>query len=152
MKAQYDFDALYVMPFTQKRGFNEQKLMLTMVPLEVTRKRTGVDVLDAVVDCLAEGRDPHTVAFSRGMTTAQLSTILRGLTGLGLQQMVTRWRLRRVDDLLSYTELPLREIMSRCGFTSATAFSRFVRTRLGASPVHYRIAHRQAGDIGKYAL
>ena len=55
-------------------------------------------------------------------------------------------------DLLRYTDLPLTEVMQRCGYTSMPTFSRTVRRWWGVSPQHLRILARNSGDIGKYAL
>lgn len=148
----YDFDALYLLPFTRKRGLDPETLLLTWEPLVQVRRKTGVGLLDTVIDRLVENADPSTVAHEWGMTKRQLSTSLQVLTGLTLRQMVTRWKVRKVTDLLRYTALPLREVMPLVGFTSPEAFSRFVRKWTGLSPLHYRRSCRQPGDLDKYAL
>ena len=56
------------------------------------------------------------------------------------------------DAIFRRSELPLTEVMQRCGYTSLPTFSRTVRRWWGVSPQHLRILARNSGDIGKYAL
>lgn len=152
MKAKYSFEMLYVSPFTKKLGFDETKLETVYVPLEQNRLRTGLDVVDLVVDKLVAGQNPSVLRWQLGMSPAALSTTLKTLTGLTLVEMRTRWRMRVAGELMRYTELPLREVMSRIGYTSAQTFSRMFRKAYGAAPLAYRRQSRARGDVGKYAL
>ena len=152
LKPQWEFDSLYVPPFTKQRGFDAQTLTTVYVPLQFERTKTGVAVLDSVVDKLIAGQDPRRLAYEWGMTRDGLSQTLRSLTGMTLQEMVTRWHSRKAEELLRYTKLPLSDIQRRCGFASSTAFSRFVKDQLGVSPLHFRQTRRKAGDLGKYAV
>lgn len=152
MKPKYSLEMLYVSPFTKKLGFDEKELKTIYVPLEQKRLRTGLDVVDLVVDKLVAGQDPSVLAWQLGMTPAALSTTLRTLTGLTLVELRTRWRMKMANDLLRYTELPLQEVMSRIGYTSAQSFSRMFRKAYGAAPVEYRNRCRAQSEIGKYAL
>lgn len=152
LKPQWEFDDLYVPPFTKQRGFDEQTLTTVYVPFRHERLKTGVAVLDGVVDRLIAGRDPRRLAHEWGMTREGLSQTLQALTGLSSQELVVRWHGRMAEDLLRYTDLPLSDVQRRCGFASSTAFSRFVKEQLGISPLHFRQTRRQTGDVGKYAV
>lgn len=152
LKPQWEFDTLYVPPFTKQRGFDEQTLTTVYVPLQFERTKTGVAVLDGVIDRLMAGRDPRRLAREWGMTREGLSQTILALTGLTAQELVVQWHSRTAEDLLRYTDLPLSEVQRRCGFASSTAFSRFVKEQTGVSPLHYRQTRRQPGDLGKYAL
>ena len=72
--------------------------------------------------------------------------------GLTLPELRLHWHMQVARDLLRYTELPLQQVMQRCGYTSMPTFSRTVRRWWGVSPQHLRILARNSGDIGKYAL
>ena len=152
MKPKYSFEMLYVSPFTKKLGFDEKELKTIYVPMEQNRLRTGLDVVDLVVDKLMEGQNPSVLPWQLGMTEAAMSTTLKTLTGLTLVEMRTRWRMRVASELLRYTELPLTEVMRRIGYTSQQSFSRMFRKAYGAAPLEYRKLRREAGDMGKYAL
>ena len=149
---KYSLEALYVSPFTKRLSFDEKELKTVYVPLEKTRLRTGLEVVDMVVDKLVAYQDPANLPWQLGMKPAQMSTSLKVLTGLSLIEFRTRWRAKVAGELLRYTELPLVEVMRCCGYTSAQSFSRFIRNAYGMAPQHYRRQCRAQGDIGKYAL
>ena len=150
--AQWPFERLYVAPFTQKRGFDERSLTYKMVPMVSERQLTGIKVLDMVVDRLIKGPGPKKNLRYRGYTDPKLSAAIQKLTGLTLPELRMHWHMQVARDLLRYTELPLQEIMNRCGYTSMPTFSRTYRRWWHTSPQRARIAARNSGDIGKYAL
>lgn len=149
---QYPFEALYVSPFTKKRGFDERSLTYTLVPMETTRQRTGIELLDTVVDSLVKGSDPRYNAGPLGMTCEKLSVSLFALTGHSLVGLRKHWRMQLAYDLLRYTELTQKEVMQRCGYTSKPTFSRSVYQWWGSWPKDIRRQARERDDIGKYAL
>ena len=122
------------------------------VPIEQARQLTGIKVLDSVVDRLIKGPGPKKNPRYRGYTDPKLSATVHKLTGLTLPELRLHWHMQVARDLLRYTELPLTEVMQRCGYTSLPTFSRTVRRWWGVSPQHLRILARKSGDIGKYAL
>ena len=152
MKPKYSFEMLYVSPFTKRLSFDEKELKIVYVPMEQKRLRTGLDVVDLVVDKLIAGQDPLVLPWQLGMSEAVMSTTFRTLTGLTLIEFRTRWRMRVASELLRHTELPLQEVMRHIGYTSQQSFSRMFRKAYGAAPREYRRLRREAGDIGKYAL
>ena len=105
-----------------------------------------------VVDRLIKGPRPKKNPRYRGYTDPKLSATIHKLTGLTLPELRLHWHMQVARDLLRYTDLPLQEVMNRCGYTSMPTFSRTVRRWWGVSPQHLRIAARNRGDIGKYAL
>ena len=149
---QFSFDMLYVPPFTKQRGFNSETLNTVWEPFMFERKKSGVNLLDAVVDCLIKGNDPRMVAWQNGVKPANLSVMMLLLTGLNLQDFTVKWKVRRIEELLRYTNLTLTEVMTRSGYKSSTTFSRIVKENLGASPIYFRKNSRQRGDLYKYGL
>ena len=150
--AQWPFERLYVAPFTQRRGFDERSLTYRMVPMEQSRQLTGIKVLDMVVDRLIASALRTKATGHRSHTDPKLSATIHKLTGLTLPELRMHWHMQVARDLLRYTDLPLTEVMQRCGYTSMPTFSRTVRRWWGVSPQRARIAARNRGDIGKYAL
>lgn len=150
--AQWPFERLYVAPFTQRRGFDERSLTYRMVPMESERQLTGIKVLDMVVDSLIASALRTKAPGHRSHTNPKLSATVQKLTGLTLVELRMHWHMQVAYDLLHYTDLPLQEVMNRCGYTSMPTFSRTVRRWWGVSPQHLRILARNSGDIGKYAL
>lgn len=152
IKPKYPFDVLYVSPLTKKLGFDERELRTIYVPMEQKRVTTGLEVVDLVVDELIAGRDPAAIPWQQGVDYEKMSATLELLTGLTIAELRTRWRARMAGDLLRYTELPLKEVMRRCGYTSAQSFSRLIRQQYGSAPLKLRKLSRERGDMGKYAL
>ena len=150
--AQWPFERLYVAPFTKRRGFDERSLTYRMVPIEQARQLTGIRVLDMVVDGLIASALRTKAPGHRSYTDPKLSATVHKLTGLTLPELRMHWHMQVARDLLRYTELPLAEVMNRCGYTSLPMFSRTYRRWWGVSPQHLRILARNSGDIGKYAL
>ena len=150
--AQYPFEKLYVSPFTKKRGFDEQTLTYKMVPMEQERQLTGIKLLDSIVNWLIKGPGHKSNPHRWSATDPKQSAVVYELTGLTIVGLRKHWHMQRAYDLLRYTDMPLKEVMQRCGYTSMPTFSRTVRKWWGRSPQYIRIAARNRGDIGKYAL
>lgn len=163
---KFKLNELFVSPFTKKRSFDEKTLNVIMVPMEQHRKRSGVPILDQVIDILVDNNTRldeamtneqmkeafRQLAYKNGMGLSTLSQVVHALTGMFLDRLTGRWRSWLAMHLLRYTDLPVETIMHGCGFVSPTAFSRFVHTWLGAPPKTYRLTARKPGDLGKYAL
>lgn len=149
---QFSFDELYVPPFSKQRGFDANTLTTVWEPIQFERKKSGVDLLDAVVDCLIAGNDPRRVAWDAGITTNQLSTFVFVLTGLELQKFTTKWKIRKIGEYLRYTNLSQKDVRKLCGYTSSTTFSRIVKENFGVSPTQFRRSKRLRGDLYKYGI
>ena len=87
-----------------------------------------------------------------GISSADLSTVLRVLTGMTTQELEQAWRLRMVDELLRYTPMQIDEIARRCGYSSATSLSRYLAQHTGLSPTERRRELRKKGDLGKFGV
>lgn len=152
IKPQFSFEMLYVPPFTKQRGFNPTTLTNIWEPYKFERKKSGVEMLDAVVDSLIASRNPSELAWQWGVPTAHLNALMVMLTGQSLQDFAICWKIRTAKLLLLHTDMPLEEVMHRCGYTSPTSFSRFIKQNLGASPIYVRINQRKKGDLNKYCI
>lgn len=149
---QFSFDMLYVPPFTRQRGFDAKTLTNVWEPIVFERKKSGVALLDAVVDCLIRGENPRTVAWKNGLRDSYLSVMMVLLTGLNLQEFSIKWKMRLASELLRHTDMSLTEVMTRCGYKSSTTFSRIVKKEFGVAPIYFRKKLRQRGDLWKYGL
>ena len=152
IKPQFSFEMLYVPPFTKQRGFDPNTLTTIWEPYKFERKKSGVEMLDAVVDSLIAGRNPHGLAWQWGVQPAQLNALMAMLTGQSLQDFAISWKIRTAKLLLLHTDMPLEEVMRRSGYTSPTSFSRFIKQNLGLSPIYFRLTQRKNGDLNKYAV
>lgn len=149
---QYTLDDLYITPFTRRRRYDEEGRRY-YVDVERNTSPTGIHVMDDYLRYLAAGQsDIGAFADRHGIRTEELAALVFILTGLKGALFRQRYQARLADDLLRYTDLPLQEIMNRCGYTSMPTFSRTYRRWWHTSPQRARIAARNRGDIGKYAL
>ena len=148
----FDFERLYWPPFTRRRGFDEERWVTVWQAYDGRPEPTVIPIIDSVVERLHEGRAAADVAAEYGITIADLSTVLRVLTGMTMQGLEQAWRLRMVDELLRYTPMQIDEIARRCGYSSATSLSRYLVQHTGQSPTERRRVLRKKGDLGKFGM
>lgn len=152
LKPQFDFDRLYITPFTRRRGFDEEKMQVIWLPLDVDPRPTGIDILDTVRDELRQYRNPSRLCRRWGISTADLGHLLRLLTGMDTRQLYMAWRARQTDELLRYTDISLADLARRLRFQSTMALNVFVNNYSGQSPTARRRTLRQSGDLNRYGL
>lgn len=149
---QFDFDRLYITPFSRRRGFDEATLQVVWQPVGDVARPTGIEVLDAVRDELRHYRNPTRLCHRWGVSTVELSHLLRLLTGMDTPELYMAWRRRQTDELLRYTDISLADLAARLGFQSTMALNRFVNGYCGQSPTARRRALRHPGDLNRYGL
>jgi AraC-like DNA-binding protein len=64
----------------------------------------------------------------------------------------TAYQLRMADDLLRYTDLPIKEVARRSGLGSHSNFCVFIRRNHAQSPTQRRMILQQKNDAGRYKL
>lgn len=67
-----------------------------------------------------------------------LSDTLKKLTGRTVQQYLQEHLLQRAKDLLATTTLPISDISFQLGFSYIQSFSKFFKSKTGASPQQFR--------------
>jgi LacI family transcriptional regulator len=118
----------------------------------VTRQSTDVTAVDdpAVASALAYIRDQacnHVqvldVARAAGCSRSSLEKKFRAMLNRSVHAEIQRRQLRRVEELLLHTDVPLKEVAQRCGFSSVQYMSSVVRKAVDVTPGQYR---RQRGS------
>jgi len=84
------------------------------------------------------------LAAEANLSEFHFARMFRASFGVAPHEWVMQQRLARAQDLLRNTSLPLATIAERCGFASASHFSRRFAVQLGASPSFYRRAWQGA--------
>ncbi|MFB0875720.1 MULTISPECIES: helix-turn-helix domain-containing protein [unclassified Sphingobium] len=100
------------------------------------RELTSIyDYIDSAIN-----RCPTTEEISRecGISSAHLRRSFKKTTGLTLHEYVARTRLSKAQTILAETDLPLKEVAYRLGFTSSSTFSSTFRKDSGETPSGYR--------------
>ena len=78
-----------------------------------------------------------------------LSNLFRRETGKTITQYVTDQRLKHAENLLRYTNKPVRSVAAEVGIGDAQYFSRLFRTKTGMKPTEYRRKYQSAADAGQ---
>jgi len=81
---------------------------------------------------------PAELARLCGYSAHYFAKLFRQTTGQSLGRYLIEWRLQRAERLLAETELPLKEIAWRLGFSSAANFSTAFRHETGQTPGLFR--------------
>lgn len=84
---------------------------------------------DISLDQVAEAMGMSTFYFSRFFRTAYNQTFVEYLTA---------YRIRQAVRLLEETDIPVREIAPRVGYTDASYFSKVFKRHVGVTPTEYR--------------
>lgn len=78
-----------------------------------------------------------------------LSNLFRRETGKTITQYVTDQRLKHAENLLRYTNKPVRSVAVEVGIGDAQYFSRLFRKKTGMKPTEYRRKYQSAADTGQ---
>ncbi len=86
----------------------------------------------------AEGMDLSTVSSRMGISANRLGTLFFQHTGTHFSEALTRFRMKKAEDLLINTEDTLFDIAGKVGFSSASYFCTVFRKFHGISPSEYK--------------
>jgi LacI family transcriptional regulator len=86
-----------------------------------------------------------------GVSRSTLDKLFADHLGESVAGLMTRIRMQRSMSMLSDTDLPLAEIARNCGFSSATYFCRFFKSKTQQTPDAYRQSLRSSG-VGEEGL
>lgn len=78
------------------------------------------------------------IAALLGLSPSRSAHVVRQLTGRTLAQLVHDARVQTASWLLTQTDLPLKEIIRRVGYTDLSHFHRTFRRKTGVTPAKYR--------------
>ncbi|MEU2060307.1 AraC family transcriptional regulator [Streptomyces sp. NPDC013455] len=87
------------------------------------------------------GRTVRECADHLGVTPGYLTQAVRAATGRPPGRLLIEARVYQAQRLLAHTELSVRQVAARTGFTDPAYFSRFFRRETGSSPGDFRKHH-----------
>ena len=93
--------------------------------------------------------DFSALADSMAVSAPYLSRLFHEQTGTTPSRYLTEIRMRRARKLLMDTELAVREIAVRVGYSDPFHFSRSFRNTVGISPAQFREEHAEDGGRGR---
>lgn len=82
------------------------------------------------------------VAEHIGRTANYTSSLIKSATGMSVVEHVREARIQNACGMFAYSDIPLEEIISSCGFISASYFHKVFRERMGTTPNRYRTSHQ----------
>jgi AraC family transcriptional regulator, transcriptional activator of pobA len=91
-----------------------------------------------VVDRLGNGETMADHAGALDVTPTHLTRVCKAETGRTAAALLTDRQLHAARQLLTQTNVPVRDIARHLGFTSAAYFTRFIRQHCNASPTELR--------------
>lgn len=118
------------------------KEQLTLPSEKSWRHRTRKDeIITFLSENMAKGLRLTDLAEDMGISVTRAGHIVKEETGMSFVALRDQLRLDRARLLLQSTLFRVSEIASECGFSSPQHFHRFLRARLGISPLAYRKKH-----------
>lgn len=118
-------------------------LLCTLVP--GTRKEAGylrngvfLQAREYILAHLSESVTVKSMADAANLSESQFSRIFRSKVGFAPHEYVMILRLNKAKELLTSTDLPLRDIAERVGYSSDITFITAFRGKTGMSPTEFR--------------
>ena len=106
--------------------------------VDLPRKEVMANVVSWVRAHHAENIPVSRLVAHTGYSRARLFTLFKEHTGLAPNEYQQRLRIDSARQLLSSSDLGIRDIAKSCGFTDASYFSRAFRRMTGQTPLAYR--------------
>lgn len=103
--------------------------------------------LEIVESSFADTRPLAQYARQVNVSPAHLNRICRDAIGRSPLRIIQDRKIMEAQRLLAFTALPIGQIAYRLGFEDAAYFSRFFRQKTALSPVAYRRAADQTGQV-----
>lgn len=77
-------------------------------------------------------------AEAMGMSSFYFSRFFRTAYNRTFLEYLTSYRIERAEELLRQTDIPVREIAPRVGYTDANYFTKVFKRHCGCTPTDYR--------------
>ena len=147
---QFPLEDIYISLFTERRIYdcdgNER-----YEPIEHRVKATHVEMLDALRLALDEGAvNLKSFGNRYGLTPPDLNGLVLALTGMEATTFRMAWQMRRVDELLRYTDLTIEEVARRSGVGTGSNLFYACQRDFHCSPSERRDAIREWNDVGRF--
>ena len=84
-----------------------------------------------------------------GMSRSVFAARFNAIVGQSPMEFLKSLRLERAADLLTGTELPVKTVASRAGYSSRSSFTRAFLAMRGLSPLEFRRSGRPDTDLGR---
>lgn len=150
VQPQFPLEDIYITLFTERRIYdcdgNER-----YEPIEHRVKATHVEMLDALRLALDEGAvNLKSFGNRYGLTPPDLNGLVLALTGMEATTFRMAWQMRRVDELLRYTDLTIEAVARQSGVGTGSNLFYACQRDFHCSPSERRDAIREWNDVGRF--
>ena len=117
-----------------------------------TFEPTGSVLMDALGQVLLEDKGIIAKDFAKavGAKSWVMSWAFQWLTGMTLYEFLNQYRLKLACEWLTCTDVNIKEIARRSGYTSQSKLTNMFAKRFGCTPREYRKANRPANYAQLY--
>jgi AraC-like DNA-binding protein len=126
----------------------------TLPPAGKTSFRQHDLVLERFVNLLAEAdgqiRSASVAAARLGMSANYLSRMVKAASGRTPMSWIHEYLESAIVRRLAYSKQTVKEICFELGFPNVSFFCKFVKSRLGVSPMRFRAQHDTVGKNGDF--
>ena len=117
-------------------------------------EKTGEVVIDRILDLLHDnaglwGKD---IAQKLGLPRRDLSTALRVVMGVGLDELVNEWHKLSALELVETTDLDYDEIAQRCGYRRQDYLAAVFEKEYGMTLFSYRRGFKRGEHLRKHVI
>ena len=151
---QFSLDQLYISPFTAERYFDSETGKALYRPVERNMSPTGIHLLDRFLQivCLSEHYTVNTLRNKLGVEMREFSVFCLLLTGMEYESLHEAIRLRLADDLLRFTDLEMRDVARRCGYSDYSGLFKLFDKKYKCSVGDRQRHVRKRGDVGRWRI
>ena len=112
-------------------------------PTTIHRRRELLDEAIALLEQEYAGSpDLDDLAFRLATSRRQLQSCFEEHAGASFRSCLWRIRMERAAELLTSTDLPVREVAARVGYRQPAQFAKAFARRHGVAPTEYRVRER----------
>ncbi len=137
-------DQIYVSPIVRQddgsyKCLSYQEMMSVPIP------ETGCKLMDAVARALAimPFRNALELADYMNLDVRKLSGAVDICCTLPLNRLIVAYRVRLVQELIQYTQLPRTEVAKRCGLASASILNHLLKMQLKTTFLELRSQYQE---------
>ena len=151
---QFSLDELYISPVSAERYFDSVTGQALYRPVERNMSPTGIHLMDRFLQivCLSEHYTVNTLRNKLGVEMREFSVFCLLLTGMEYESLHEAIRLRLADDLLRFTDMEMRDVARRCGYSDYSGLFKLFERKYKRSVGDRQRQLRKRGDVGRWRI
>ena len=150
VQPQFPLEDIYISLFTEQRVYDRDG-NYTYEPIPNRLAPTHVELLDALrAELSKETANLKSFGSRYGLTPPDLNGFVLALTGMEATTFRLAWQMRRVDELLRYTDLSIEEVARRSGVGTTSNLFYACHRDFYCSPTERRNAIREWNALDRF--